>query len=357
MSLKDRLKRDIAQDGPMTIADYMWRCLLDPKDGYYSTRPALGADGDFITAPMISQIFGELIGLWCVQVWQDLGAPERFNLVEIGPGDGTLISDILRAGRVIPDFLTAAQVVLVEPSLPLRALQLAKVPYAVFLNDISDIPVDAPLIIIANEILDCLPARQFIRRDDKWHERRVGLSDNGELIFGLSDAPSDFIPPPNGEEGQIYEISPAQRLMAQILSDKLKAATGAALLIDYGRDAPGSGDTLQALYRQQKFNPLEAPGAHDLTVWADFPSVAATARTAGVAVSEISTQSAFLQRLGIVARLEALSAKNPDRADLLARQIERLIAPDQMGELFKVLALSFPPDLALPALEPITPRA
>jgi SAM-dependent MidA family methyltransferase len=355
MSLKDRLKRDIAQDGPMTIADYMWRCLLDPKDGYYSTRPALGADGDFITAPMISQIFGELIGLWCVQVWQDLGAPERFNLVEIGPGDGTLISDILRAGRVIPDFLTAAQVVLVEPSLPLRALQLAKVPNSAYLNDIADISVDVPLIIIANEVLDCLPARQFIRRESKWHERRVGLNDSGELIFGLSDAPSDFIPTPNGEEGQIYEISPAQRLMAQILSDKLKTATGAALLIDYGRDMPGSGDTLQTLYRHQKFTPLEAPGAHDLTVWADFPSVAATARAAGVAISEITTQSAFLQRLGIVTRLEALSAKNPDRADVLSRQVERLIAPEHMGELFKVLGLSFPKDLTLPALESSKP--
>ena len=196
MSLKDRLAREIALTGPMTIADYVTRCLHDPRDGYYATRPAIGATGDFITAPMISQMFGELIGLWAIELWRRLGAPERVRLVEVGPGDGTLMADALRAARLDPEFLRAVDLVLIEPSPPLREAQARMLAdsdlHPRWVASLDRIETDAPVILIANEVLDCLPARQFVKTEVGWAERCVGVTDDGGLVFGLKKITGGF---------------------------------------------------------------------------------------------------------------------------------------------------------------------
>jgi len=353
--LKDRLIEQITLEGPMSVADYMARCLLDPIDGYYMKRPALGADGDFLTAPMVSQMFGEMIGVWVAKTWQSMGAPARFRLVEIGGGDGTLMSDILRVAKRVRGLAEAADVVMIEPSPVLRNLQSQKAPSAIFVPALDALGDDLPLIVVANEVLDCLPANQFVRVDGAWHERLVGLDAQGSLCFGLANAASTLPENVNFENGSVFEHSAEQLRFTRRLCDKLRATTGAALLIDYGRDGTGPGDTLQALHRHQKHGPLEAPGEHDLTVWADFPLVALAARDSGLGVSKITPQGVFLHRMGIDSRREALSTGHPSQADKLRRQYDRLTAPDQMGDLFKVIALAFPQTIALTGLEADAP--
>ncbi len=340
----------------MSVADYMTRCLLDPFDGYYIKNVALGAEGDFITAPLVSQMFGEMIGVWIIQTWEAMGSPEAFRLVEIGGGDGTLMSDILRVLNQAPDLRAAAEIVMIEPSPVLRDIQGKVAPDAIFLGSLEDLGDDKPVILIANEILDCLPVRQFGLTEEGWHERRIGVID-GTLAFGLVEAGPDFIPPLHAEPGRLYELSMAQAAFATQVARRIRQAGGAALLIDYGRDHPGPGDTLQALYRHEKADPLAAPGEHDLTVWADFPSVSAAAHDAGVTVSPIVSQGAFLQALGIEARLGALTAAHPAKADVLQRQYDRLTAADQMGELFKVIGFAYPDTIALTGLEDHAPEA
>lgn len=343
--LADRLKAEIANSGPLTVAQYMTACLHDPQGGYYATRPALGEDGDFITAPLISQMFGELLGLWAAEVWFRLGRPDRVLLVEAGPGDGTLMSDALRAARHAPGFLEAVKLVLVETSPPLIEAQRAKLAggavepaWAAFL---AQLPDGAPAILIANELLDCLPARQFVMTERGWAERMVGLDGAGELAFGLTPSPAG-VALPEADVGDLVEVSPAQEGFGAEVGALVARQGGAALLIDYGRAEPGAGDTLQALRRHQKVDPLETPGEADLTVHADFPAVAAAARRAGGQTSPILTQGELLGRLGIYARAEALARARPDRAEIIQRQLARLTAPDQMGVLFKALAIHAP---------------
>lgn len=356
MSLKARLAREIALTGPMTVADFVVRCLHDPADGYYATRPALGANGDFITAPMISQMFGELIGLWAIELWNRLGAPDRFRLVEVGPGDGTLMADLLRAGRLAPAFLEACDLILIEPSAPLRAVQARRLADADvaprWVSDLTAVDTDAPVILIANEVLDCLPARQFVRTDDGWMERRVGVDDDGGLVFGLAAITGGFVRPDfEVEPGQIVEQSDAQSAFGRDLGVLVKAAGGAALLIDYGRDRAGPGDTLQALRRHAKVDPLEAPGEADVTQWADFPRVLEAAVRAGADVTGCLTQGDFLHLLGIEARADRLKEGRPDAAPIIERQLERLTGATQMGELFKVAAAFSPSSLIVPGFE------
>uniref|UniRef100_B0T8A5 ATP synthase beta subunit/transription termination factor rho n=1 Tax=Caulobacter sp. (strain K31) TaxID=366602 RepID=B0T8A5_CAUSK len=395
MSLLDRLKAQIAQDGPISVAEFFTRCLHDPRDGYYATRPALagmkgGEDGDFLTAPGVSQMFGELIGLWILETWTRMGRPSPVRMVEMGPGDGTLISDVLRAARLLPEFLNAADLWLVEVSPPLRAAQAVKLAPLTpsWADRLEVVPAGAPLILVANEVLDCLPAHQFVRTEGGWAERVVGLDDSGNLAFGLkalqSPLPLDgggagvggvrgvgrranlgtsgsaFTPIPNPSPieregsyppGTIVESSPAQAALGSEIGHRIARDGGAALLIDYGRDAPGPGDTLQALKAHTKVSPLAQPGQADLTVWADFPAVLAAAAEAGAATGPILTQGAFLQGLGIEARAQALAAARPDQADKLTRQLDRLTGRAQMGELFKVVCLSAP-GLAPPLFEP-----
>ena len=341
MSLKERLKAEIAASGPIPVAEYMVRCLHDAKDGYYATRPALGGAGDFITAPMVSQMFGELLGLWCVESWTRLGKPERFRLVEMGPGDGTLMSDLLRAVRLAPDFVAAADLWLVETSGPLKTAQAEKLAGAdaSWTDSLDGVPGGAPVILLANELFDCLPARQFVQTPGGWVERLVGLTPDGVLTFGL--APSEHGAAP--EEGAlILEVSPAQDALAAGIAARVAADGGAALIIDYGRDKAEFGDTLQALKGHEKVEALAFPGESDLTVHVDFPSLLAAAVEAGAEIAGPMPQGLFLGRLGIQQRAEALIAARPDRSMVIGRQLARLVAPDQMGELFKVACIHQP---------------
>jgi len=372
MSLRDRLVGRIAAHGPLTVADYMDACLHDPRDGYYATRPALGEGGDFLTAPHTSQMFGELIGLWAAETWTRMGGPPRFALVELGPGDGTLMSDILRAGRAAPGFNEAAQVWLVETSDPLRALQAARLgDRPRWADELGEVPRDAPVILAANEFLDCLPIRQAVSTPEGWRERRVGVDENGALRFevgpplppllgwvgpegrggavcndgsfgGHTGAPHPdgfAVCPSPGGEGGVVEFSPGLEAFGREVAGLLEEATGAALFIDYGRSAAGYGDTLQALRGHAKEGPLENPGSADLTAWVDFP---AFLDAAAAPDSPILSQGVFLRRLGIEMRAAALAAAHPEQAGKIMRQLERLIGVDQMGELFKVVALGSP---------------
>ncbi|WP_309644728.1 class I SAM-dependent methyltransferase [Phenylobacterium sp.] len=336
MSLRDRLAAQIRAGGPMTVAQYMAACLHDPQDGYYATRPALGARGDFITAPLVSQMFGELIGLWTIEAWERLGRPDPVRLVEIGPGDGSLMSDLLRAARLSPAFLAAADVWLVEVSQPLRQAQRQVLGDSVsWASSLADVPAEAPLLLVANELLDCLPARQFVRAKRGWAERMVGLDEAGALAFGLNRLPLDRDAP----VGAILEQSSAQESLGAELGERVARDGGAALLIDYGRATPGFGDTLQALRAHRKESPLASPGEADLTVHADFPAVLAAAHAQDAETAHILTQGELLVRLGIGSRAEALAHARPDKAQEIERQLERLVSPDQMGELFKAACI------------------
>jgi len=339
-SLDGRLKRMIAQDGPLSQAEYMAICLHDPKDGYYATRPGLGATGDFITAPEISQMFGELIGLWALQVWRALGGPSRVVLAELGPGSGALASDLMRAARLDPDFLQAVELWLVEASPVLRQRQSQRLSAhgPSFAAGIEGLPTDAPLIVVGNEFLDCFGARAFVRKGGAWAERRIGLCEDGRLAFGLAPPPSGFEGPDDAPEGAVFEISPAQTAIAATIGQRLAAQGGAGLFIDYGRAAPDFGDTFQALRGHRRVDPLETPGEADLTVHVDFPGVAEAMRAAGVEVAPLVTQGDWLAALGLHQRAEALARARPDLADTLRRQVARLTDKGEMGDLFKVLA-------------------
>ena len=354
MTLKARLAAQIQSQGPITIAQFMTACLHDPRDGYYAVRPALGAEGDFITAPLVSQMFGELIGLWAVETWRRIGRPSPFRLVEAGPGDGTLMADLLRAARLDPDFRAAADLWLVETSAPLRALQAERLDAAAlrpaWAGALGEVPGAAPMILIANELLDCLPARQFVRQGAGWAEQVVGLDARGALCFGLARCPPGVVPPLDVAEGQVIEVSAAQAALGAEIGARLARDGGAALLIDYGRDRFEAGDTLQALKAHQKVDPLASAGEADLTVHADFPSVIAAAQAQGAA-GALLTQGEFLRRLGIEARAAALGRRSPDQAPRLARQLARLVAEDQMGTLFKALCLFPAGQPAPPAFE------
>lgn len=358
MDLKRRLEALIAEEGPLTVDRYMTLCLHDPHGGYYATRPALGAAGDFITAPMVSQMFGELIGLWCAAVWMALGSPPKVRWVELGPGDGALITDARRAiARTAPAFRVAADLWLVETSPPLRARQEAALAGigARWTAGLDDVPGDAPLILIANEFLDCLPVRQFLKDvDGRWAERRIGLDKGGRLAFGLSPPPQDFEPPAelaDAPPGAIVEISPPQMEVGAALGARIARDGGAALLIDYGRDHPEPGDTLQALNSHRKVGPLECPGEADLTVHVDFPAVLASARAAGAATGPILSQADLLARLGLGERALALAQARPDRAEALLRQVHRLTDANEMGTLFKAAAIFRAGDPAPPAFD------
>lgn len=341
MSLRQRLETLIGQAGPISVPQFMTACLHDPDYGYYATRPALGPGGDFVTAPLVSQMFGELIGVWAAAAWDLMGRPERFRLVEMGPGDGTLMSDVLRAVRLAPGFLDAADVWLVEVSAPLKALQRRTLGEGVrWAASLAEVPGGAPLVLVANELLDCLPARQFVRTAIGWAEQVVGLDETGRLAFGLAASPAAALLP-DAPPGAVFEQSPAQAALGAELGRRVAQDGGAALLIDYGRAEPGFGDTLQALSRHEKVDPLACPGEADLTVHADFPSVLAAAREAGAATA-ILTQAQFLANLGIGARAEALLRARPDRSASLGRQLHRLVGADEMGELFKAACIHSP---------------
>jgi SAM-dependent MidA family methyltransferase len=454
--LGDRIAALIAQNGPITVADYMALCLGDPEHGYYMAREPFGRSGDFVTAPEVSQVFGELIGVWAVATFEAMGSPSSFVLAELGPGRGTLIADLYRAARLRPSFLDAARVHLVETSPRLRAVQeatLSGVPVA-WHADVASLP-SGPAIVIANEFFDALPIRQYVRSRTGWAERMVGLDDSGRLKFGLRPLPAgsvgevrdtaadptsplplwerdrvrgsdvssesddsfksgDLTPSPappafagvrdlshegrggpaspaasppspsprrkpgsiagvsagpdhppsrqglrwtpafagvTEEEPDILETSPAATAIISALASRIAAEGGAALIIDYGYEGPAFGDTLQAVRGHAYADPLAEPGAADLTAHIDFGALARAATEAGASPRSLVTQGEFLGRLGIAARATRLAAgKDAQTREAVAAAVHRLVAPDAMGDLFKVLALS-QSGLALPAFD------
>ncbi len=340
-TLKDRLKKMIQASGPISVATYMDLCLHDRRHGYYATRPGLGRD--FITAPEISQIFGELIGLWAVHEWQVLGAPERITLVEIGPGRGTLMADVMRAAATVPGFSKAIRLHFIEPSAVLQARLTEQFSHLapVFLDSIEDIPTDAPVLMIANEWLDCLPVQQLIRVGEVWHERVIGLNDQDVLAFGLNaDAlPQDIEPDPSS---RAIEIQPGLKTLADGLQALLSETTGRALLIDYGPAAERPGDTLRSYKDGQQIDPLSAPGESDLTCDVDFGRLRKLLTEREMSVHGPVSQSAFLLRLGAEARLNQLAKAHPDQADDLFDGIRKLTDPLVMGERFQAVCVSSP---------------
>jgi NADH dehydrogenase [ubiquinone] 1 alpha subcomplex assembly factor 7 len=337
--LAHRLMQRIRATGPISIAEYM----DEAGASYYAAHDPFGAAGDFITAPEVSQIFGELIGAWCADLWERLGAPDPVLLVELGPGRGTLMADALRAARVVPAFMRALRLHLVERSPLLRRVQEEKLRAfsPVFHDGIATLPQE-PMLLVANEFLDALPIRQFERRGAAWHERRVALASDGEsLAFALDPQPSLLAAHlPDGEEGAIAELCLAAAALGAALGARLAAQGGAALFIDYGYVASACGDTLQALRSHRPHAVLAEPGSADLTAHVDFAVFAAAARAASAESFGPVTQSAFLRSLGLEARAaQLLERATPAQAEAIRSGCQRLIDPASMGTLFKVLAL------------------
>lgn len=338
--LKARLLARIARTGPLSVADYMAECLLHPTDGYYATRDPLGTAGDFITAPEISQMFGEIIGLWLAQVWLDQGAPPDILLAELGPGRGTLMADALRATRAVPGFHAALRLHLVEASPVLAAAQAkALAPFApVFHRSVADLP-EGRLLLIANEFFDALPIRQFQQADSgDWHERQIGASGD-TLIWGLAPTvPNATLADRPHRPGQIVETCAPAEAIAGEIGRRVAAHGGAALIIDYG-EIESHGATFQAVQGHGYADPLADPGQADLTAHVAFGPIA---RAAGPArASALTPQGVFLERLGITARAHTL-ARRLEGATLASHIAahRRLTHPEEMGTLFKVLALT-----------------
>jgi len=338
MTLEDRLVRLIRSGGPIPLSTFMQLALHDPFEGYYATRPGVGRD--FTTAPETSQIFGELIGLWLVHEWRAMGSPGTFQLVEIGPGRGQLMLDALRmAGRADGGaFAAAMRLVFVEPSPLLQAgvgqLFAPMQPYLA--ASLSAVPA-GPMLLVANEYLDCLPARQFRRVGENWRECVIGVSEDGRLTFGLA---ADEPRPPQGAafSGDVVEVQTSLDLVVADLVSR--QAPFRALFIDYGPDDRAPGDTLRAYRSGQQVPPLQTPGASDLTVDVDFGRLRWLAEAAGVDVSGPTPQGMFLLGLGAQARLNQLVEANPDAADQVFEAARQLIDPSEMGARFKAICLS-----------------
>jgi SAM-dependent MidA family methyltransferase len=336
----------IAHEGPISVERYMALCLSHPVHGYYSTRDPFGVAGDFTTAPEISQMFGELIGLWAASVWDGMGRPNPVRLIELGPGRGTLAADALRAGRALPGFLDAARLHLVETSPGLEAKQRATLegaPVPVSWHaELGDVP-DGPSLAVANEFFDALPIRQYVRTERGWCERLVG-SDGKGLVFGLSAEPDRGLDAP-APAGTVLEVPAAGLALTERLADRLVAAGGAALIVDYGAARGGRGDTLQAVKGHAFADPLLEPGEADLTAHVDFGALARTARRRGAAVHGPVTQGDLLRALGIETRAAALGARaTPAQAEAVDGALRRLAGdgPGEMGELFKAMAVTDP---------------
>ena len=334
--LAARFRRLIRAHGPMPVARFMG----ESNAQYYASRDPLGAGGDFVTAPEISQMFGELAGLWLADLWDRAGRPGDPVYAELGPGRGTLARDALRA---MASAGLASPVHLVEASPALRAVQAQAVPNALFHDDAASLPEDGPLLLIANEFLDALPIRQLVRTPSGWRERMVAL-DGEDFVFVAGPQPMDtavpntFIDLP---EGAILETCPAAAAIMGEIARRLARQGGAALFIDYGHLAPRTGSTLQAVRGHRKVDALHEPGEADLTAHVDFAVLAEIAAKAGCIV-DTATQGDWLTAMGIGRRAATLAERSPGRAEEVAAACRRLTAADQMGELFKVMAISPP---------------
>lgn len=369
------LKARIKDRGPMPVQDYMRACLYDEAHGYYRQAAAIGADGDFTTSPEISQLFGEILGIWAAVVWKTMGEPERFNLVELGPGRGTLMADALRAAQLVPGFVKAADVILVETNTSLQAKQAASLSAhenavhsmtwhptidAIWRDDAEQ--KHRPTLIIGNEFLDTAPARQYSWSGSNWLERRVSLDEANRLVIsdasmsdGLAGAKSPEKPEfgmrlPAPKTGDIF-TDPDYSFLTDVVSPWPRFA---ALLIDYGHETTGFGDTLQAVRAHKFEHPLTSPGEADLTTQVDFSSVMdqANGHRDDIEIDGPITQAEFLGRLGILQRASKLMALNPDRASEIEASVMRMMAPNGMGTRFKVMGIRSSDVPTLPGLEP-----
>lgn len=341
--LTERLLSQIEKTGPMSVAEYMTICLLDPNHGYYTRQQPFGSSGDFITAPEVSQMFGELLGLALAQTWLDQGAPTRFILVELGPGRGTLMSDMLRATRSIPGFHDAMDIWLVEASPVLRETQrepLAEYASKLHWVDSLDAVPDGPTYLIANEFFDCLPVRQYRRTELGWQEQMITAKD-GALGFMLGRAlPEQAVPERARDlpEGAMIETCAAGTAVAEDIARRIGAFGGAAIIIDYG-DWTNTADTLQAIKAHKKVDPLDYPGQSDLTAHVNFSELAQAADRFA-AVSGLKDQASLLAALGIVQRAQILALKmGPEQQERHHSAFQRLTDADQMGQLFKAIAI------------------
>ena len=331
--LADRIRAG----GPMTLADYMADCLMHPEHGYYVGRDPFGSRGDFVTAPEISQMFGELIGICLAQAWIDQGKPPHIRIVELGPGRGTLMADLWRATTHVPGFHASATVHLVEISPILRGLQRGRVRHAQWHDRLDQVP-EGPLFLIANEFFDALPIRQFVRDGTVWRERVVGLDRDGRLQLGLSQpAPVPALAHRTRDtaQGEVVELCPAAAPIAADIGWRIAQAGGAAIIADYG-DWRSKGDTFQALAGHKPVDPLAAPGQADLTAHVDFEVIARSAAPA--VATPVRPQGVFLERLGITARARTLARRLTGAAlESHVAAHRRLTHPEEMGHLFKVI--------------------
>lgn len=351
--LAGKIKALIRATGPISVADYFAMCLADPEHGYYRTREPFGTSGDFITAPEISQLFGEMIGIFMVHAWQRHGSPQAVRLVEIGPGRGTMMADMLRViKRIASPLFDNASVHLVETSERLRGAQrvtLEAYSTKISWHDSLDEVPDGFLLLVANELFDAIPIRQFVNTPEGFRERLVGLDDDGELVFviGLTILDPNVLPADAASvpHGTLFEFAPARQAVMESLSERLGLAGGTALIIDYGHMATGFGDTLQALRNHAFDPPLAHPGAADLTSHVDFEDLARTAVAAGIHLNGGLRQGDFLYGLGLAERAAALArGKEATEQKLIAAAVDRLAGEGagKMGELFKVIAVSSP---------------
>jgi SAM-dependent MidA family methyltransferase len=346
-ALETKIHRLIEADGPISVALYMALCLGDPENGYYMRQEVFGRAGDFTTAPEVSQLFGEIISVFLALSLDRIGAGKPVTLVELGPGRGTLMADVLRSLKQLrPAHFEMLEVALVETSPRLRDLQTKAVSgfkKPEFHESITTLPNQNPLLVVGNEFLDALPMRQFVKSGRLWRERMVTV-DGNKLVFvpGASTLAQDELPDDASTQvdGSVFEIAPARAAVIEELAQRAKTQNGAALLIDYGHFHSGFGDTLQAM-SDHRFAPvLEAPGEVDLTSHVDFGALQKTAITAGCEVG-LKTQGEFLVELGLLARAGALGAgKSFDIQTGIEAAVNRLAGPDQMGSLFKVLCLA-----------------
>ena len=341
MDFLQALKNEIDNHGPMTIHHFMQKCVLH----YYSRDQIFGKDGDFVTAPEISQMFGELIGAWCADIWMQMGKPQEFRLIECGPGQGTLMADILRATKSVNGFHDAMIVVLVENSKELRQRQLKALDgvHITWYSDWPQMAGDSPMIVIGNEFLDALPIHQLQYNNGGWRERVVGMDGAGELTYGLAEPnpialagiPKDL---PTPKEGDIFEVSISRRAFTEFVNNQISMSGGAALYIDYGHLESGYGDTLQAMKSHEFVPVLETAGVAELTSHVDF---AALKQDSEFLAEYTTTQGAFLQALGIGIRAEKLKQNaTPQQAADIDTALKRLCDDDQMGQLFKVMSVA-----------------
>jgi SAM-dependent MidA family methyltransferase len=333
--LTEELRARIARDGPIGVADY----IAAANQHYYASRDPLGEEGDFTTAPEISQMFGELIGLWLADLWLRAGRPAGVRYVELGPGRGTLADDALRAMRGAG---LTPPVELVETSLVLRTAQRALLPAARWHDAVEGLPEGAPLLIVANEFFDALPVLQWVKAPDGWRELVVTADEGGfRRAAGPLSGPPPFAPS-EAPAGTIVEARPSADAIAVTLAQRLRTAGGAALIVDYGHDRHAAGDTLQAVSRHAFADPWTGPGARDLTAHVDFEALCDAARAAGVRVFGPIGQGNWLRAMGIDLRAASLAKAAPERTEEIVLARERLTAPEHMGKLFRVLALVAP---------------